>query len=222
MYILVTMNKKITKVIPIPTIRRMPAYLAVLDECMAQNRRTISTTDFAEQLVLNPVQVRKDLAYTGVVGKPKIGYDTSELHYALQQFLGWQNLTDAILVGVGALGTALLGYNGFKKFGLNIKAAFDCNEDKCGTTVHGKRIYHISKVQSFLKKNSVAMAILTIPETAAQITAEKLVGAGITGFWTFSSAQLHLPANIFIQYEDLATGLAVLSVRLKEQQKESR
>lgn len=204
--------------IPLPTIKRIPVYVSVLEKWLKEGKETVSTTDFAATLTLKPVQVRKDLAFAGAEGKPRIGYQTEELLNTLHRFVGWNNLSEAVLVGAGALGTAILGYKGFDRFGLKIKAAFDIDESKCGTTVHDKPVYPIRDLKQYVKKNGIIMGILTVSENGAQPAADALVEAGIQGIWNFSPAQIDVPDSIFVQQEDLAAGLAVLAVRIKERQ----
>lgn len=204
--------------IPLPTIKRIPVYVSVLEKWLKEGKETVSTTDFAATLTLKPVQVRKDLAFAGAEGKPRIGYQTEELLNTLHRFVGWNNLSEAVLVGAGALGTAILGYKGFDRFGLKIKAAFDIDESKCGATVHDKPVYPIRDLKQYVKKNGIIMGILTVSENGAQPAADALVEAGIQGIWNFSPAQIDVPDSIFVQQEDLAAGLAVLAVRIKERQ----
>lgn len=204
--------------IPLPTIKRIPVYVSVLEKRLKEGKETVSTTDFAAALTLKPVQVRKDLAFAGAEGKPRIGYRTEELLETLHRFVGWNNLSEAVLVGAGALGTAILGYKGFGRFGLKIKAAFDIDESKCGATVHDKPVYPIRDLKQYVKKNGIIMGILTVSENGAQPAADALVEAGIQGIWNFSPAQIDVPDSIFVQQEDLAAGLAVLAVRIKERQ----
>lgn len=201
-----------------PTIKRIPVYVSVLEKWLKEGKETVSTTDFAAALTLKPVQVRKDLAFAGAEGKPRIGYQTEELLNTLHRFVGWNNLSEAVLVGAGALGTAILGYKGFDRFGLKIKAAFDIDESKCGATVHDKPVYPIRDLKQYVKKNGIIMGILTVSENGAQPAADALVEAGIQGIWNFSPAQIDVPDSIFVQQEDLAAGLAVLAVRIKERQ----
>lgn len=201
-----------------PTIKRIPVYVSVLEKWLKEGKETVSTTDFAATLTLKPVQVRKDLAFAGAEGKPRIGYQTEELLNTLHRFVGWNNLSEAVLVGAGALGTAILGYKGFDRFGLKIKAAFDIDESKCGATVHDKPVYPIRDLKQYVKKNGIIMGILTVSENGAQPAADALVEAGIQGIWNFSPAQIDVPDSIFVQQEDLAAGLAVLAVRIKERQ----
>ena len=103
-------------------------------------------------------------------------------------------------------------------FGLKIKAAFDIDETKCGAPVHGKPVYPIRDLKRYVRQNGIIMGILTVSESGAQPAADALVEAGIQGIWNFSPAQIDVPDSIFVQQEDLAAGLAVLAVRIKERQ----
>ena len=111
--------------IPQPSLRRLPQYHHYLVDLAAKGISQVSCSLIGRDLNLVPVQVRKDLQYTGIIGKPKTGYSVSELVQAIETFLGWNNVNEAFLVGVGNLGTALLGHERFSKFGLRIVAAFD-------------------------------------------------------------------------------------------------
>ena len=132
----------------------------------------------------------------------------------IEQFLGYDNTTDAVLIGAGKLGQALLGYSGFEKYGLNILAAFDANPD-LKQTDEGKPIYHIDQLESFCKLNKVLMGIITVPAPHAQKVAERLVANGIKAIWNFAPTHLDVPPHILVQYENMATSLAVLSMHLQ-------
>lgn len=199
---------------PLPSVRRLPLYLTVLEEFEREGKEWISTTDFSEVLFLKPIQVRKDLAHTGIIGKPKKGFKVDELIETINSFLGWNNLTDAFLVGAGALGSALLGYTGFQHHGLNIISAFDVSPSVIGKTIHGKKVLPIDQMKELAQRMHVKLGVITVPSEGAQEAADKLVEAGISGIWNFSPVKLHVPENVVVQREDLSSGLAVLSVKL--------
>ena len=115
------MDKKISKSV----LKRLPGYHAYLKSLQNSDSPYISATAIANALDMGEVQVRKDLAMVSDGGRPKVGYVRERLIEDIEQFLGYDNTTDAILVGAGRLGQALLGYNGFDEYGLNILAAFD-------------------------------------------------------------------------------------------------
>ena len=199
---------------PLPSVRRLPLYLTVLEEFAREGREWISTTDFSEVLYLKPIQVRKDLAHTGIIGKPKKGFKVEELIATIYDFLGWNNLTEAFLVGAGALGSALLGYDGFRRHGLNIVAAFDVSPNIIGTTIHSMEIMPMDKLADLARRMQVKLGIITVPSSGAQDAADRLVEAGIKGIWNFSPIKLHVPDTVVVQREDISSGLAVLSVKL--------
>ena len=207
-------NEIVKSSVPLPSVRRLPLYLTVLEEFEREGKEWISTTDFSEVLFLKPIQVRKDLAHTGIIGKPKKGFKVDELIATIYNFLGWNNLTEAFLVGAGALGSALLGYSGFQQHGLDIVAAFDVSPDIIGRTIHGKEVQSMEKLPDLAKRMQVKLGIITVPSDCAQNAADSLVAAGIRGIWNFSPIKLHVPDQVVVQREDISSGLAVLSVKL--------
>lgn len=209
-----TEDRKNSKIAPVPTIRRIPSYLRILYEYRDAGREWISATEIAERLFLKSIQVRKDMAFTGIVGKPKKGFPVNELIAGIREFLGWNSINKAILVGAGALGSALLGYSGFTEHGLDIVAVFDKTPEKIGRTVHGREILPMSRIRPTVSKRNIRIAIITVPASAAQEVADELVAAGIEGIWNFSPVKLNVPPRVAIQREDLSSGLAVLCVKL--------
>lgn len=199
---------------PEPTLRRLPTYHGILKQFERQGREVVSCTRIAEALNLDPTQVRKDLAVTGIVGKPKVGYVVADLIEAVEGFFGWRNVTDAFLVGVGSLGTALLGYDGFKQYGLNIIAAFDTDPEKIGSKVRGKQVLAPKKLPDLARRMHIHLGIITVPPDAAQEVADLMVSGGITGIWNFVPVALQVPDDIIVENERLASGLAVLSRKL--------
>lgn len=197
--------------LPLPTIRRYPIYLRCIREMIAAGELHISSAVMAEKLGLDPVLTRKDLAMAGVHGKPRRGYPAMELQTAINRALGWDNTTDAVLVGVGSLGNALLGYSGFEEQNLSIAIAFDANPGLFGLTIHGVKVRPMEDLPRLVKRMKIKLGILTVPSAAAQSCADQLVAAGIRGIWNFSSVQLEVPAGVVVQNVDLAQSLAVLS-----------
>jgi redox-sensing transcriptional repressor len=204
------------KTAPLPSVRRLPTYLRLLYELRARGREVVSCTHISDELGLVSVQVRKDLAITGIVGKPKIGYQIPELIGAIEEFLGWNNTRDAFLVGAGCLGAALLGYEGFGEFNLNVLAGFDVNPAKVGTQIHAKEIFPMEKLPNLVKRMHVLIGILTVPAGAAQEAADAMVVAGMRGIWNYTPVKLRVPDNVVVEDVKLAASLAVLSSRLAE------
>jgi redox-sensing transcriptional repressor len=200
----------------LPCVKRMPAYLQLLRVLQAEGREHVSGTVLAGVHHWEPVIVRKDLAMTGAVGTPRIGYRITELITAIERFLGWDNQSQAVLVGAGSLGTALLGYQGFQNFGFRFVGVFDHNPAIIGTWIHGRKVQGMEQLVPFVRRGEILLGVLTVPAEAAQAAADLLVRAGVKGIWNFTPAKLTLPPDVVSQKEDLAEGLAVLSHRLQE------
>ena len=197
--------------LPLPTIRRYPSYLRCIREMIAAGELHISSAVVAEKLGLDPVLTRKDLAMAGIPGKPRCGYPAQALQDAIKHALGWDNTTDAVLIGAGSLGNALLGYSGFEEQNLSIIVAFDSNPGLLGLALHGVKVRPMEDLPRFVKRMKIKLGILTVPNAAAQSCADQLVAAGIRGIWNFSSVQLEVPQDVVVQNVDLAQSLAILS-----------
>lgn len=202
-------------------LKRLPSYLTYLKNIPSGGSPYISATALANALEMGEVQVRKDLAMVSDGGRPKIGYLRESLIEDIEQFLGYDNTTDAVLIGAGKLGQALLGYSGFDAYGLNILAAFDA-APAADCTEEGKPIYPMEKLESFCRGHKVLMGIITVPARNAQAVCDQLIANGIKAIWNFAPIHLEVPANILVQYENMATSLAVLSMHLQAQMKEKK
>lgn len=210
-------HKKVSKSV----LKRLPGYLDYLKSMPESSGTNISATALANALGMGEVQVRKDLAMVSDGGRPKIGYVRQSLIYDIEQFLGYDNTTDAVLLGAGKLGQALLDYKGFEEYGLNILAAFDV-APKMEITEGDKPVFHLDELESFCRKHKVLMGIITVPGDHAQEVADRLVGCGIKAIWNFAPARLEVPSNILVQQENMATSLAVLSMHLQAQIKDEK
>ena len=203
-------KKEISKAV----LKRLPGYLSYLKSIPDSASPYISATALANALGMGEVQVRKDLAIVSNGGRPKVGYLRSGLIEDIEQFLGYDNTTDAVLIGAGKLGLALMGYKGFQEYGLNILAAFD-RKPAVDHTDEGKPVLPMDRLEGFCRENKVLMGIITVPGDAAQEVCDQLIACGIKAVWTFAPAHLEVPQNILVQYENMATSLAVLSMHLQ-------
>jgi redox-sensing transcriptional repressor len=200
--------------IPQPSLVRLPQYHHYLVELRARGISQISCSVIGRDLNLVPVQVRKDLQFTGIVGKPKTGYSVVELIQAIESFLGWNNVNEAFLVGAGNLGTALLGHERFSSFGLRIVAAFDTDRSKIGRWIHDKAVLPLDKLADLAERMSIHLGIITAPAEVAQSVADEMVKGGIQAIWNFAPVRLKLPVHIIVHNEDLYSSLAELSWKL--------
>lgn len=209
---LISIGKEVSK----RTLKRLPNYLTYLKSRQCSGVTNISAPTVARDLGLNEVQVRKDLAIVSRGGgKPKTGYLLSTLVEDIESFLGYDNLKDAIIAGVGNLGSALLSYKGFSEYGMNVVAGFDTDQNLIGKTIHGKRIYDISELSKTVNELNIRLGIITVPSEYAQQVCNEMVKGGILAVWNFAQVQLVVPDGVIVQNENMAASLAVLSAMIE-------
>lgn len=201
---------------PEPSMRRLPAYLHVLSRIFKENQTFVSCTTISRQLRLDPTQVRKDLALTGIVGKPRVGYPVEELIGKIKAFLGWDIQRNAVLVGVGSLGTAILGYQQFRLYGLNIIAAFDRDPAQIGRNIFGVNVYPIEKLPEIAVRHQIELGIITVNADSAQEVADLMIRGFIRGIWNFAPKPLEVPNEVVVENALLSVSLGVLTSKLKQ------
>ena len=206
------MEKEISRA----TLKRLPTYLSYLKALPSEASANISATALAAGLHMGEVQVRKDLVLVSDGGRPKIGYNREHLIADIENFLGYGNSNDAVLIGAGKLGRALLGYGGFAEYGLNIVAAFDANDTLIGTTNGGKPIMHLSRLGEVCQRYKIKIGIITVPAEYAQGVCDLLIENGILAIWNFAPKHLNVPDGILVQNENMAASLALLCKHLNE------
>src|SRR5579862_13122 len=209
-----TMREIIGSSIPEPSLRRLPQYHHYLVELRSKGINLVSCSTIGRDLNFVPVQVRKDLQFTGVIGKPKVGYSVAELVIAIEAFLGWDIANQAVLVGVGNLGSAILGHERFSRFGLHVVAAFDVDPEKVGQAVHGRTILPLQGLADVAPQMGIHIGIITTPAEVAQSVADEMVKAGIQAIWNFAPIKLNVPQHMIVHNEDLYSSLASLSCKL--------
>ncbi len=204
------------KNVSLQTLQRMPLYLSCLRAALDSGRETISARAVADALSLGEIQVRKDLAAVSDGGKPKVGYNTKALILDIEDFLGYNDVYDAVLVGAGKLGRALLGYAGFRQYGLNIVAAFDGNPSAAGTDESGKSVFPMEKLPGLCRRMHIHIGIITVPAEAAQAVCDALVESGVQAIWNFAPTHLQAPRGILVKNENMAASLAQLGRYLRD------
>lgn len=199
------------------TLQRLPLYYCYINERRKAGERWVSAAAMAQFLDLNPVLVRKDLeTVSSVKGNSRLGFDCITLERDLSNFLGYDNMDDAILVGVGGLGHALLSYDGFTDFGLNIVAGFDNNENLHGIKVGGKPILPMERMENLVRRLNIHMGIITVPKEHAQQVCDLMLRSGIRAIWNFAPVTLEVRKGVFVKNENLAASFASLANRLSK------
>jgi redox-sensing transcriptional repressor len=195
--------------IPNETVRRLPIYLRGLAMLSQNGTIRVSSQKLADFVSVNAWQIRKDFSYFGGFGTRGVGYDIENLSKQIKKILKLAVVHKTALVGVGNLGSAVLAYPGFGTYGLSIAAAFDNDPDKIGRKMNGITVEDVSRLNT-LGKRDVELAIIAVPEQAAQDVADALVEAGIKGILNFSPRRIAVPKNVKVITIDIATDLARL------------
>lgn len=196
--------------VPIPkrTVYRLSIYL----RCLEQTRvTTISSHELADAAGVKPTQLRKDLTSFGHFGTRGLGYDVATLREKIGGVLGRSRMNPVVLVGVGNLGAALLAYGGFRKEAFEVVAGFDVDVKRQRRRTFSQPIYHLDKLEAYIRQHRVKMAIITVPPQGAQDVANRLIGAGVNAILNFAPTVLHVPANVVVNNVNLAIELENLS-----------
>lgn len=197
-------------------IRRLPRYFRYLRELLAAGILRISSGELAERMHVTASQIRQDLNCFGGFGQQGYGYNVKFLYGEISKILGVDRGFNAIIVGVGNLGRALINTPMFEKRGVTLNGLFDVYEEIVGTEYGKLRVQHIDEVYDFCRNNRVDIAILTLPKTEVYRTAECLAGVGVHGFWNFSNAEVRLEKypNVIIENVHLGDSLMALCYSL--------
>lgn len=208
-----------TRDIPAQTLRRLPGYYNYLKGLQQQGETQISAPAIARALGYHEVQVRKDLATVSEIpGRPRTGFVLEPLLFNIGDALGFHNQAKAVLLGVGQLGRALLGYQGFRASGVHIVAAFDTQPELHGSIIDGREVHPLEELPALCRQMDVCIGILAVPADVAQEVCDLLLAAGVRGIWNFAMVHLHTPEHVVVQNENLATNLALLSRTVAQQE----
>jgi len=197
--------------IPKKTIYRLSIYNRCLKRLQKNGMETVSSDSLAQAANVKPAQLRKDLGYFGQLGTRGLGYPVELLLDTIRDVLGRSTLQPVILVGVGNLGRALLHYDGFKKEGFEVLAAFDTNRETLKRKDLTVPLLHDDEMIPFIKEHNVRMAILCVPAKYGQEVANELVAAGVQGILNFSPTIVQVPDHVIVTRVDLAMELESLS-----------
>ena len=176
-------------------IRRLPRYLRKLDELTENGVSRISSFELGQQLGLTPSQIRQDFSCFGEFGQQGYGYNVPALRTQIASILGMDRGFNAILVGVGNIGRALVDNFSFAEWGFNLTAAFDIKPELIGTNFHGVPIYSNDELVDYIHSNRVDVAVLCVPKEAAIPVTKALTENGIEAIWNFTNVELTEPTS---------------------------
>lgn len=202
------MTTNLPQDISTPTLLRLPSYLDVIHRAKNAGKTRLSSAEIGKELGYGSVQVRKDLASVSDAGKPRTGFDIYKLEDDIRDTLGFNEEKNAVLLGVGHLGRALMNYEGFRENGLHILAGFDVKPTHDNTLKD--KVLTLNELEAFVAENVIDLAIICTPASEADRAAETIVNAGIKAIWNFAPTTLHVPDEIVVQNENIAESLGVL------------
>lgn len=196
------------------TVRRLSRYLRLLRELDREGRTVVSSVELAEGSGTTAAQVRKDFSHFGSFGKRGQGYATHELLGRLEGILGLQRRWKVALIGVGRVGTALLGYGDLSQRGFDIVTAFDADPDKVDRVLTGVRIRPLSAMEKELSEAGIEIAIVATPPDSAQAVAVRAAAAGVRAILNFAPVKLDVGAGVATRTVDVSLELEALSFLL--------
>ena len=192
-------------------------YYRLLSEWAANEPvQTVTSARIGQALDIDPTQVRKDLRAIGLLGMGRVGFDACEVCRAIRNACGFDQRYEAVLIGAGHLGGALLAYSGFAKYGLHIVAAFDSDKRRIGKRIAGHVIRPMRAMKSTIERREIRLAILTTPVEVSQQVTNSLVAAGVDVIWNFTPAELCVPNGVLVRHEHISKGLSHIAYRLKQ------
>lgn len=200
--------------VPEPAIGRLPWYLACVAKMRADGVEYASSTAISNQLNVDASQIAKDLSYLNIKGKTRIGYDVAELEAGLSDFLGFGRVHNAVMMGVGSLGKALIMDSGLSRYGLNIVAGFDVDPSVVGTEIMGTPVYDIARLGELRESLGAEIAIIAVPAEYAAEVAKTCTGAGIRALWNFTPFHIKADPGVTIQNTSIYAHLAVMYNRM--------
>ncbi len=211
-----TKNNENRTILPEPTIRRLPWYLSYVRMLDNMNVGYVSSTQISKELNVQSSQIAKDLSFLDIRGKTRIGYEVHSLVTSLEDFLGFNRHHDAVVIGTGSLGTALMQDHGLEHYGLNIVAGFDVRGDVIGKQLGGVPVFNIADLTSWQQEHGVSIAILTVPVEKAQETADLAIASGMTALWNFTPYRIKAPEGVVIANTSIYAHLAIIYNRMQE------
>ena len=203
-------------ILPEPSLRRLPWYLAHVKLLINSGVEFVSSTQIASATNVDSSQVAKDLSLLDISGKTRVGYEVKSLVEVLEDFLGFTKSHKACIFGVGSLGGALMTDSGLEQYGLKLVAGFDIREDIVGKEINGIPIYHTRDFKKIQEREKMVIGIITVPVEKAQESAEEMVTGGIGALWNFTPYKIKVDENIVVQETSLYAHLAVMFNRLNE------
>ena len=198
-------------------IKRLPRYHRYLGELLRNERLRISSSELSELMGVTASQIRQDLNCFGGFGQQGYGYNVRYLYDKISDLLGVNAGFNAIIIGAGNLGRALVSSHMFERRGVRRLALFDIDDSVVGKTVSGIPVLHMDELEAFAHTEKVHIAVLTTPKEAAAEVMNKVIALNIPGIWNFSNTELKSPSEqTVVENIHLGDSLMTLCYTLSE------
>lgn len=191
----------------IRTIGRLSLYRRTLQRVLGEGRPFLYSHQLAAESGVTAAQVRRDLMAIGYQGSPNRGYDVAALMRSIADLLDAPDGQGVALIGVGNLGRAVIGYVGRVRPSLQVVAAFDRDPEKVGRVIQGCRVHGLDELPAVARAQGLSVGILTVPASAAQDAADRVVGAGFRAILNFAPVTLRVPGHVYVEDLDLTMSL---------------
>lgn len=196
------------------TIHRLSLYHRLLGELESDGTKTVSSKQLAGLQRLTPAQVRKDLSFFGAFGTRGLGYSVSDLRKKIAEIIGLDRRWNVAVIGVGNIGSALIGFKEFPNRGFDVKLVFDNDQRKIGSNHKGMRVSDIRNLKEDLKANQIDLVILAVPSSPAQKIVDEVVAAGVKAILSFAPTHIDVPPDVYVRSEDMSMELEYLTYAL--------
>lgn len=195
-------------------IRRLPRYLRTLEELESEGQQRTSSAELSERIGFTASQIRQDLNHFGCFGQQGYGYAIADLKNEITRILGLKEKYKLIVIGCGRLGEAIANYTKSFEEQFDIVAMFDNNPSKVGSVVCGLPVLDTKWVGEYIQKNTIDIAVLTIPADVAQEVADCLKEGGIKGIWNFAVTDIKDMGNVQVENMHLSDSLRALTYHI--------
>ena len=197
-------------------IRRLPRYYRYLDELHSRGIVRISSSTLGKRMGITASQIRQDLSCFGEFGQQGYGYNIMELRAEIGHILGVDEQHRLVIIGAGHLGHALLQNFDFAQAGFRLDTAFDISSALVGTEINGVAVRSMDELDDYCAAVHPAVAVLTVPKSAAQETADRLIALGVQGLCNFTNVELNVDESISVENVHFADSLLTLSYRISK------
>jgi redox-sensing transcriptional repressor len=202
--------------VPIRVARRLPIYYRFLRELMENGVERISSAELGARIGVTASQLRQDLSHFGSFGQQGYGYRVDDLYREISDILGLHQRYKMVLIGSGNLGRAIANYEGFRRRGFQVVAAFDADPDVIGTRVGVLEVQPIDQLEEYLRRIKIHIGVLTVPAHGAQKVVDTLVRCGVKGIWSFAPVRIQVPSDVAVEHIHLSDSLLSLAFRMRQ------